>query len=317
MLPITTIALNEYKQRYNSYFPDNYNDAEKMYKLSVAPYIDSGIEGANVPFDMTLEAEALGCKIDLRGGDLTPEVSETPFDDLDDIIVPENFLNTSRIKTFLDTIDLIRSSFPDLPIISGVVGPFTLLGQIIGIEKLLKILKSELFKIEDALEILCEAEIEFIKIIEEHDVDSTVVCEPSCTSDLLDPNIFRDIVLSELEQLALNIESFSVLHICGDTNPIIRDMLSVGYDAISFEDVVDVKDAYNIRRSISSSTKLCGNVATNTLLNSSIDEVEKEVVYALDNGIDILCSSCSVPPLSSEKNVKAMVNARNNYFKKE
>ena len=101
MLPITTIALNEYKQRYNSYFPDNYNDAEKMYKLSVAPYIDSGIEGANVPFDMTLEAEALGCKIDLRGGDLTPEVSETPFDDLDDIIVPENFLNTSRIKTFL------------------------------------------------------------------------------------------------------------------------------------------------------------------------------------------------------------------------
>lgn len=315
MLPITTIALNEYKQRYESYFPDIYNDAEKMYKLSVAPHIDSGIEGANVPFDMTLEAEALGCKIDLRSGDLTPEVSETPFKELEDIRVPENFPITGRITTFLETIDLIRSYFPDLPIICGVVGPFTLLGQIIGIEKLLKILKSELFKIEDVLEILCEAEIEFIKLIEEHDVDSIVVCEPSCTSDLLDPNIFRDIVLSELELLALNIESLSVLHICGDTNPIIRDMLSVGYDAISFEDAVDVKDAYNIRKSISSNTKLCGNVATNTLLNSSIDEVEKEAVYALDNGIDILCSSCSVPPLSSEENVKAMVKARDNYFK--
>jgi len=35
----------------------------------------------------------------------------------------------------------------------------------------------------------------------------------------------------------------------------------------------------------------------------------------LYNGIDILCSSCSVPPLSSEENVKAMVKARDIYFK--
>lgn len=313
VLPITTIALKEYKKKYNAYFPDIYTDAEKMYKLSIAPHIESKIEGANVPFDMTLEAEALGCTIDLRGGDLTPEVIESPFKNLDAISIPDDLFNTDRIQVFLDTIDLIRENYSQLPIIIGIVGPFTLLGQLIGIEKLLKLLKSELYAIEDALVVLSEAQIEFIKIIEEHDVDAIVVCEPSCTSDLLDPNIFRDIVQLELEEIKENISVASILHICGNTNPIIEDMLSMEFDAISFEDAVDVKDAYTIRENIASSTKLCGNVATNTLLNSSPLEVEKEVKYALDNGIDILCSSCSVPPLTNEENVRCMVESRDKF----
>lgn len=284
-----------------------------MYQLSVAPHIESNIEGANVPFDMTLEAEALGCTIDLRSGDLTPEVIKSPYANLEDIQIPNTFPKTDRIKIFMDTIDLIRKNYPDLPIMVGIVGPFTLLGQLIGIEKLLKLLKSELYQIEDALIILSEAQSKFIKHIEEHDVDAIICCEPSCTSDLLDPNIFRDIVQTELEELAENINVASVLHICGNTNPIIGDMISMGYDAISFEDAVDVRDAVRIRENTGSTTKLCGNIATNTLLNSDVESVGKEVRYAISNGIDILCSSCSVPPLTPEENVRAMVTYRDKY----
>ncbi len=315
--PITTIVLMEYMEKTGAKFPEAHTDADNMMELAAAPYNYSGIEGINIPFDMTIESEAIGCKVDLRSDDQRPEVIETPFNNPDDISIPDDFLYNGRMPVLFDAIEKIQEKYQEVPLIVGVVGPFTLLGQLLGIEELLKLVVTDYFEIEEAISIVTDALLDFTSKIDSYSVDAICVCEPSSSSDLLNPDIFKRLVTPELELLSDNIQSGSILHICGDTTPIIPDMLRVGYDAISIENSVDLDYVMNKRAELNSNTKICGNISTNkALLLGSMDDVINESVNALEKGVDILCSSCSVPPHSPEENVHAMITARDEYISK-
>ncbi len=314
VVPITTITLMEYREKIGVSFPEAHTDVDKMVELAVAPHNFSGIEGINIPFDMTIEAEAMGCSIDLRGGDQTPEVDVTPFNKPEDVVVPDDFLSSERMNVLFSAIGKIKKSYPDVPLIIGIVGPFTLLGQLLGIEKLLKYLKTNYFEVEEALSVVSDALLLFTSKLDEYDVDAICVCEPSSSSDLLDPKIFSKLVKSELEYMSDNIVSHKILHVCGNSNPIIEDMLTCGYNGISIEDIVDLGYVNDIKRKVNTSTVVCGNISTNkALLLGTPSDVESEVFNALDHGIDLLCSSCSVPPHSPEENVRAMITSRDKY----
>ncbi|WP_455646203.1 MtaA/CmuA family methyltransferase [Methanosphaera sp.] len=315
VVPITTITLMEYREKFNSNFPEAHTDSDKMVKLAVAPYEVSGIEGINLPFDMTIEAEAFGCEIDLRENEHTPEVVKTPFNEPSGIDVPSDFLQTSRVRVLEESIMKIQEKYHDVPLIIGVVGPFTLLGQLLGIENLLKYVKKDYYEVEDAIGIVTEALQEFISLLDSYKIDAICICEPSSSSDLLNPEIFKKLVKPELEILADTIKSKTILHVCGNTNPIIPDMLTCNYDAISIEDVVDINYITKTRKELNSNTKICGNISTNkALLLGTTKTVKDEATIALEKGVDILCSSCSVPPMTPEVNVNAMIKARDKYY---
>lgn len=316
VLPITTITLMSYREKVKSDFPEAHTDSNKMVKLATAPYEFSGIEGINIPFDMTIESEAIGCSVDLKSGDQTPEVIKSPFKIPSDIKIPDNFLEKGRMPVLFNAIDNIEENYPNVPLIIGIVGPFTLLGQLLGIENLLKQVKMNIFEVEDALTVVNDALIGFSKKLSSLKVDAICVCEPSCSSDLLNPDIFEKIVKPELEILANEISVKSILHVCGNSNPIIPGMLSCGFDAISIEDVVDINYINDVKKELNLSTLVCGNISTNkALLLGTPQEVMDEVKIALKKGVDVLCSSCSVPPHSPEDNVNAMVVARDEFEK--
>ncbi|MCE7698330.1 MAG: MtaA/CmuA family methyltransferase, partial [Methanobacterium paludis] len=63
------------------------------------------------------------------------------------------------------------------------------------------------------------------------------------------------------------------------------------------------------------SSKIVGNISTTqTLFRSSPEQVKAEVKQALEDGIDILAPSCGLAPRSPITNIKAMVEARNEFF---
>lgn len=313
VVPVTTITLMEYRNKIGITFPEAHMDTDKMIKLATSPYEISHIEGINIPFDMTMESEAIGCEIDLRKDDQTPEVIKTPFITPSDVEIPDDFPNSHRFDVLFEAIDKINNDYEDVPLIIGVVGPFTLLGQLLGIESLLKYLKTDYFEVEDALSRVSEGLMSFIEKLDMHDV-VICICEPSCSSDLLDPNIFKTLVKPELEYLSDQSGSRIILHVCGNSQPIIEDMLTCGYNAISIEDIVDLNYVIGLKNSLDTDTQICGNISTNTaLLLGSPAVVENEVKVAINEGIDVLCSSCSVPPHSPESNVRMMVSARNKY----
>lgn len=101
-----------------------------------------------------------------------------------------------------------------------------------------------------------------------------------------------------------------LLHICGKTEPIIRDLVECGYHGISVEESVDIPKI----KPLVGDVKILGNVSSKlTLLYSFPDEIEVEVKKAIEAGVDIVEPSCGFVPSTPIANTKAMVRATNRF----
>ena len=75
------------------YWPEAHSDPRKMAELSASTYDLTGLEISGVPFCLSIEAEALGCFPDIGSRkDSIPQVTGTPYTELEDVKIPEDFL---------------------------------------------------------------------------------------------------------------------------------------------------------------------------------------------------------------------------------
>ena len=60
---------------------------------------------------------------------------------------------------------------------------------------------------------------------------------------------------------------------------------------------------------------LCGNINNpNTILSGTPEDVEREVFYALDAGVNLLAPECAAPVNGKHANVIAVREARDRYY---
>ncbi|MDR2623896.1 MAG: MtaA/CmuA family methyltransferase [Methanobrevibacter sp.] len=330
VVSVTQLAVVEAMDKTGASWTEAHTDPEKMAKLGSSLYELAGLECARIPFCLTVEAEAIGAQVDLGGKDKPPHLLSAPFSNTNNIDIPSDFLDNGRIPTVLKAIEILKETHEDLPIVVGITGPFTLAGHLLGVENLVKLLKTDINEVEEQVEISLDATMDYVEAISELEPDVICVAEPTASPELIDPLQFKSIAKPRLEDLASFIDVKKVLHICGSTQGIILDMASIGYDGISIEEKVDVVKAKEDILSHSSSSpagdccsinkkgsasKIVGNISTSqTLFTGTVDDVKAEVKKALDDGVDILAPSCGVAPLSPITNIKAMVEARNEYY---
>ena len=315
---IVSVALVEGMERTGAGFPESHTNAEKMLQLGESAHKFAGVESINLPFDLAIEAEAMGCEVDLRdANEHIPEIIESPFfDDIESVDLCDDFLSNGRIPVVAEAVALGREKYPDVPMVAGQIGPFTLLGQIVGIEYLMKCLATDPEAVKQGVELCADAVIEVVKAYNTLDIQGDCMYEPSIAADLLPPEMFDDFVTRPLERIAKQAKFNMVLHVCGDTTPIINHTLDLGYNGFSFEDCVNVKKANKIKYDLNSKTQLVGNIATDSLFHGRMDSIREETFRALDRGIDILGSSCCVPPGTPLKAMECMVKARDEYYEK-
>lgn len=333
VISVTQLAIVEAMEKTGAHWPEAHKDADMMATLGSSLYELAGLECARIPFCLTVEAEAMGCTVDLGNIERTPQVSSSPFRTGNDIDVPSDFLDKGRIPVVLDAIDKLKDKYGDaLPIIVGITGPFTLTGHLLGVENMLRDMKMRPGDIENAVDNTLDACMDYAEAISEAGPDIICVAEPTAAPELIDPLQFKTMVKPRLEDLSNVIKTKKVLHICGSSQPIIHDMASIGYDAISVEENVDIKKAKQelekggkvvrvggkvMNMGGQTSSKIIGNISsTQTLFRSSKEQVKSEVTEALKAGVDILAPSCGLAPRSPIENIKAMVEARNEFYGK-
>jgi [methyl-Co(III) methanol-specific corrinoid protein]:coenzyme M methyltransferase len=284
-----------------------------MATLASSLYELVGLECARLPFCLTVEAEALGCDVSLGNNERVPEVEISPFEYADDIEAPNDFIKRGRIPTVLNAIDILKEKYEDLPIIVGITGPFTLTGHLLGIENLVRYMKTDIEEVEIAVENCVDVSMDYVEAIQDHGADIICVNEPTASPELIDPNQFKSLIKPNLEDLAVYIEIPKVLHICGSTQPIIRDMATCGFNGISVEEAVNIPQAEKDIEDVD--CVILGNISTsNTLLSGSTEDVKNDVKNVLGEGIDLIAPSCGIAPNSPLDNIKAMIEARNEYF---
>ena len=341
----TQVGIVEAMQKVGAPWPEAHSDPKKMAVLGASLNRLVGLEAVRIPFCLTVEAEAIGCKVDMGTINRQPSIRAPAFESPSLAEIGMGFLDKGRIPVVLEAIRILKKENIDAPLIVGITGPFTLSGHLVETEKLVKMMRTKPTEVENLLDKVTDASIAYVEKIAEAGADVITVNEPSAAPELIDPLSFRSTIKSRLQYLARNIKTKKVLHICGASLPIVGDMAECGFDAISIEDKVDIAKAREVIKGgagakpaggfrtgggfgggfggprlgasePAKAVKIAGNVSTaKTLFTGKPEEVKAEALNALRAGTDLLAPACGIAPGSPLANIKAMIEARDEYQK--
>ncbi len=131
--------------------------------------------------------------------------------------------------------------------------------------------------------------------------------------DLISPRMYRRFFWKHDKDLVDWIHkknAKAVFHICGNTIPIIDDMVKTGTDGLSVDSIVNLAEV----RSLIGKTALIGNIdPAGIIMNGTTKDVEEASKAAIKegglNGAFVLAPGCDVPPTSPHENIKAMIDS--------
>jgi len=301
-------------EKMQTQFARIHNDAELMAGAALTSARMWGMDAVVVPFDMATVAEAMGRGASLYDdaeGILYPTVPNK-WKDLDDIDIPGDFMSKGRMPVVDKAFEILKRDAPDLAIGAWVLGPFTLSGQIMELDILLKGLKKKKEQIEAFLDQMTKVTIDLCKHYENLGVDFITVREMGSGTDLLSPRMWKTLIQPNLTKVFEAIAIPSVNHICGSTDMIVEMMNECGADAIS----VDQKNTIaETRTKLGDDVLLFGNFdpygTLTTMENAS--EVTEVIRECIDNGVDSVWPGCDIWPDVRKENMEAYVRTVREY----
>jgi len=163
------------------------------------------------------------------------------------------------------------------------------------------------------LDFATEATIAYANSMVLAGADVISVADPVASPDLMSPDSFKNDLKSRLQRFSSEVNSVTVLHICGNVGPILDYMADCGFEGLSVEEKVgSVKKAKEI---LGNRARLVGNISSPfTLLPGPIEKIKEESKKALEEGIDVLAPGCGIAPMTPLVHIKAMVEARDEYY---
>lgn len=315
--PVTSIAgcggtvTVDMQESTGVYLPEAHREAEKMANLSISSHTLTGIENVRVPFDFVVEPEALGCEIKwFDSPEAVPSVRTHPFEKPQDLKMPKKLTEAGRIPVVLEAIATIREKVGDfLPISSLVLGPFSLAGELAGAENFLIWTLKKPEYVKEFIDLTTRIVVEYAKAQYQAGSDIVVIADPMASQDMISPNAFREFAKPALTKIASDLGGIRILHVCGYTDPILPDIIDTGFDGISVEaDIARTKP-------LAGDTRILGNVSSKkTMILGSTEDVKAESKKALEAGVDLLEPECGFSLITPIKNIKALVEARDEFY---
>lgn len=311
---ITLHGLKQLGYRFN----EVHVDPRKMADAAASTYRHFGFESAIVPFDMGVEAEALGAEVkyyDKKDEDqiIYPVMSKKLAQTVDEleIRIPENLAEAGRVPVVLGALRILKREVgEEVAVGSWVLGPFTELGQVVDLENLLKMSFKKQNRVHQLLDNMVEYLSRLVALYVEAGADFITVREMGATSSILSPRLFEKLVLPHLQDLFSRITVPTVLHICGNTNPIIHLMAQSGANALSVD---QLNDLARTRQELGNVVLLGNYNPFDTLCNGTPADVERAVKEAIENGANGIWPGCDIWPTVPPENMEAMMAATRRY----
>ncbi len=291
-----------------------HRDSDLMAKAAAGMYWEFKFECAVVPFDLGVEAEALGARMNFYDeveGLLYPTVKEKSVTSADDLKIPSDIRNAGRIPIVANAINTLRRELGnEVAIGTYVLGPFTLAGQVKELDALYEESFLEPEMTGKLLEKLSGFIVEVFKIYQEAGADYFTLREMGGTSDVMSPRSFKSLIKPHLKRILSEMPRPNILHICGDTNAIITDMAECGANAVS----VDQKNRIaETRQKLGTDAIILGNFDPIKVLHKgAAKDVETAVLDSLKGGASAVWPGCDLWPEVPRENMDALMQALNN-----
>ncbi len=310
---VTTEGLKSLGQK----FAATHLDARMMAAAAVSTYKLFGFESAVAPFDLCIEAEAMGCEINVyaHSEDLLYPTIKTKLIHNEaemDIALPSDLTTRGRVPLMVEAIKLMKKDVgSETAIGSYVLGPFTLAGQVMELNDLLKLSFKKPDKVSKLLDQLTDVIIQVAGQYEKAGVDFITVREMGATSDVLSPRVFKTLILPYLKKIFEKITVPSVIHICGKTNDIVPFMAESGAKAISVDQKNDVAET---RKKLGPKALVFGNYDPyNVLVSGTPDLIRQTIKKCMDDGVSAVWPGCDIWPTVPAENFKTMMDEVRKY----
>jgi uroporphyrinogen decarboxylase len=258
--------------------------------------------------DLSAEAEEFGAAI-LFSDDEVPTVTGRLVSDLPSIEalrVPA--VGSRRTRVYLETIENLAKESGGLPVLAGLIGPFSLAGRLLGVSEALLATASEGETLERLLAKTTRFLIAYAKAFKEAGADGVIMAEPA--AGLMSPDSAARYSSSYIRAIidAVEDDAFQVvLHNCGARLGHLLASLESRATMLHFGKPMDLEVALS---RAGSETVLCGNLDPSEIfVHSRAAEVAARTAQLLERTAAhknfVISSGCDIPSAAPLENLQA------------
>ena len=267
--------------------------------------------------DLSVEAEAFGSPIRLSDFEV-PTVSGRIIiteEDAKNLEVPA--VGAGRTGEYIKTIEYATQYITERPILAGAIGPFSLSGRLMDMTEIMIDCIEEPEFVKTVLEKATQFILEYIKALKAAGANGVVIAEPA--AGLLSPNLCAEFSVPYVKRIidAVQDENFLVVyHNCGNTIPLIKDLLTMGVKIFHFGNAIDLSEMAKL---IPQNIMFLGNVDPAREFRNgtpeSITKVTSDLLEKCGTYPNYIPSSgCDIPPQSSLENIDAFFKVVKEYY---
>ncbi len=290
-----------------------YTDGEAMARAQIVAMEEYGHDAISIFSEVGIIAEAMGSYFDYPDEDLP--VLKTPVltkQNIDDIKIPEP-KRDGRLPVYLEAIDYAYQAIGDkVPILAYIPAPFTTGMMLSDPNQFLMQTIRKPDYVKKIMQKSLEAAVAFCyEIIDVGGLP--ILVDPLASSSVISPKAYKDFALPYERTLIDFLHRYDfdvILHICGETEPILDLLLETRADLISL-DRIELSLAIN---KLSKKMRIIGNFDTSMIAFSSAREIKDNVKNMVKQGIMskkgyIAATGCEVPIRAPVENVKSFIKA--------
>jgi len=269
-----------------------------------------------VIMDLTLEAEAFGCRIEFQENEM-PHIHGrlvTNAEEIESLNVPD--LKAGRISEYLKANRLTVENTKNKPVLAGVIGPFSLAGRLFGMSEIMM----ECYIDPDSIHLLLDKCTDFILKycieLKQIGCSGVVIAEPA--AGLLsneDCQLFSSKYVKCMVDSLQDDSFLVVLHNCGNTGHCTEAMLATGANAYHFGNAINMLETLKV---CPADKLIMGNVdPVGVMKMLPAIEVKSYVANLLNETSAyknfVLSTGCDLPPHVPAENIEAFFDALNEY----
>jgi len=279
-------------------------------------------DGILVDIDTVTLAGAVGVKVDFPVDDAARS-HDGNIADLDEVfkLKPPRVGDYKYIQVWLEAVRLLKDYYKDEIYMRGNCdqAPFSLASMMRGAQPwMLDLMMGTEEQITHLLEYCTEATSQFIKLMAQTGCDMVSNGDSPAGPEMISADMYIKYALpyeKRIVDIAHNAGKKYALHICGNTDIILEQMLHTGSDAFELDYKTDISKIYSYCHD---KVTFIGNIDPSGILAlGSVDDVRKKTLELLeiyrDSNRFILNAGCALPPTTPSVNLKTMIETARNF----
>jgi len=230
-----------------------------------------GFDAMEASWDWLSPVEMFGCKVRVpeRGEIVTRTRLVTGPGSLQNLRIPDPHDDYRALSAAESAERIVSAIGKEKFLYSTLCSPFTLIGEIRGVEAFLLDLFMQPDFAQDMLDMATEVVQEYCRFICKTGIDGVLLCDPTASGSLVNPTQFQE-YSSPYMKMCMDVVRqegcYPMAHICGDTSELIGLIADMGTSIFSFDSSMDLR---TIDDEVKNRMTLLGNVDPKKMLLQS------------------------------------------------